>query len=139
MNGTDFRIFYEKYAIYRLAEYLCISPKDIRHLSAESIIAPYDLEYKKIKYDVKYSHPSQIEKKDNFKYWDFSLRKNKGGKRSGQDGLYCDFFVLIGMKNGIPKKLFLVPADKAPTNHIRISVDGNSKYKEYELSQVIVN
>lgn len=131
MNGTDFRIFYEQYAIYRLAEYLKIEPKLIKHLSKENVISPHDLEYNHLKFDVKYSHPVLTSRKKKAMYWDFNMRKQSNGNRRGHDGTYCDFFVLIGMKNGIPQSVYLVPMSSAPTNHIRISVKGESKYSKY--------
>jgi hypothetical protein len=132
MNGTDFRIFYEQYGIYKLSTFWKIPPTEIIHQSKILITSDYDLEYKDIKFDVKYSHPV-IYAKGKQALWDFNLRKTKNNKRMGQDKKYCDYFILIGMANGIPKKTFLIPIDKAPTNHIRISIYGQSKYHKYEI------
>ncbi len=131
MNGTDFRLFYEKYGRFKLAEYLNISPVKIKHLTIKNPTGSYDLEYKDVKYDVKFSNPVLTSKTKKMPIWDFSLRKVKDGKRKGQDYKYCDYFLLIGMTNGIPKKTFLIPTKKCPTNHIRISIKGLSKYNEY--------
>lgn len=132
MNGADFRIFYEQFGIYKIAEYLKVSPADILHVSKQWVTSPHDAEYNGIKYDIKYSHPVVVEKGDK-SIWDFSLRKVINGKRVGQNGGHCHYFLLIGMYNGIPKKVFLVPSKDAPTNHIRISITGTSKYHKYEI------
>lgn len=133
MNGSDFRIFFENFAKIKLAEHLKISPGKIQHLSAINPISDYDLEYDDIRYDVKYANPTLSAKSKKIPTWDFSLRKVHNGKRAGQDYTHCDYFLLIGMKNGIPKRVFLVPVTDAPTNHIRVSISGYSRYHKYEI------
>lgn len=132
MNGTDFRVFYEQYGLFKLASYLKIQPSDIKHISKTKPTHPYDLYYRGTRVDVKYSHPVIVQKGKKA-IWDFNLRKVKEGKRSGQQGDYCDHFLLIGMHNGIPKAVFFIPSKKAPTNHIRISISGDSKYNQYVI------
>jgi hypothetical protein len=129
MNGTDFRLFYEDYARDKLAEYLNIKKSAIKHLSKINSMHDFDLEYLGIKYDVKTSNPV-LESDRHYCIWDFSLRKLHQGKRLGQKG-ECDFFLLVGMRNGLPSRIFLVPSKKSPTNHIRISLNGKSKYNQY--------
>src|SRR5690349_5465252 len=133
MNGSDFRIFFENFARIKLAEHLKISPTKIRHLSAANPISDYDLEYGDTRYDVKYANPTISSKNKKIPTWDFSLRKVHKGERTGQDYTHCDYFLLLGMKNGIPKKVFLVPVEEAPTNHIRVSISGHSRYHKYEI------
>jgi len=133
MNGADFRIFFENFARIKLAEYLKVSPNKIQHLSALNPTSDYDLEYDDMRYDVKYANPTLSAKTKKTPTWDFSLRKVHNGERSGQDYTQCDYFLLLGMKNGIPKKVFLVPVGDAPTNHIRVSIKGISKYHKYQI------
>lgn len=124
MNGHDFRLFYEKYAIDCLARYLKVNAEKIKHLTKENPISSYDLDFFGIRFDVKYANPTLTNKQKKTPLWDFDLReKNKN----------CDFYLCIGMKNGIPKSVFLIPSDSSPSRHIRISVDGKTKYKKYEI------
>lgn len=133
MNGTDFRIFYEQFGIYKLAEHYKLPPSEFVHLSKENPTSNCDVKHKDkgITYDIKISHPVKVSTKKKTYYWDFNLRKVTMGKRHGQNKTYCDYFLLIGMKNGIPDKIYLIPCSNAPTNHIRISVNGESKYSHY--------
>lgn len=132
MNGHDFRIFYEKYALYKIAEKESVEPYMIQHLSEIDVTSDYDLELLGKRYDVKMSNPVLVEKGKKA-IWDFSLRKIKDGVRSGTTHKHCDFYFCIGMLNGIPKRCFIIPFEKAPTNHLRISICGNSKYHKYEI------
>jgi hypothetical protein len=131
MNGLDFILFYEDYARHKLAEYWDVKPKNIRHLSKENPMSDFDLLFGRLKIDVKCSSPVIISKGKK-PIWDFSLRKSRLGKRVGQK-YESDCFVLIGIKNGIPKSIYLIPSAESPTNHIRISLNGNSKYEKYKL------
>lgn len=131
MNGTDFRMFYEQFAIYKIAEKLGIKASEIQHISKENPTATFDLKYNNFKFDVKYSHPVVTKKKGKMRYWDFNLRKVINGKRVGNYKEYCDFYFCIGMQNGIPKKIFMIPIKEAPTSHIRISVMGDSRYNQF--------
>lgn len=131
MNGNDFRIFYENYARCKLAEYWDISPAKILHISKENPISDYDLLFGRLRIDVKLSSPVVVVK-GKTAVWDFSLRKCNGGKRVGQNR-ECDCFVLIGMKNSIPKSIYLIPSAESPTNHIRIPLTGMSKYEKYKI------
>lgn len=130
MNGKDFILFYEKYAAYKLAEYMGINSKDITHLTAQLQNSPYDLEYKGVKYDVKISSPVMVNKANTQAIWDFNLRK---GETWRPQNLEADYFILIGMKNAIPNKVFLISSEDSPGTHIRISINGYSKYHKYEI------
>jgi len=130
MNSTDFIIFYEKYALYRLAEHLKIPINDIRHVSQVNIISPHDLEIGETKYDVKVSSPVLTGKTKTQRIWDFNLRK--GNRRRAKQN-ESDYYVLVGMKNGIPSKVFLVPSSALPGTHVRISIVGISKYHIFEI------
>lgn len=131
MNGTDFRLFYERYAIYKLAEYLKIHPKSIKHLTKKNIVAISDAEYNGKKYDIKFAIPSLPNKEKKIAIWDFDLHKQLKGKIVGHFG--SDYLLCIGMLKGIPSKIFLIPTDIAPKRHLRISIKGKSKWHEYEI------
>lgn len=133
MNGTDFRLFYEQFGIYKLAEHYKVSPNSFVHVSKSQPTSPYDVLHKekKIRFDIKISSPVKVSSKKRVFTWDFNLRKVTQGKRKGQDGVYCDYFLLVGMKNAVPDKIYLIPCAEAPTNHIRIPLSGNSKYTFY--------
>ena len=137
MNGNDFIIFYEEYAKFRLAQYWGISPDVITHLSKINASSDYDLLFGEIKIDVKTSSPVVV-KKNRTPIWDFSLRKVKNRKRKGQNN-ECDYFLLVGMKNGIPNSVYLVPSVEAPTNHIRIPLTKTSKYEKYKMTDKATN
>lgn len=131
MNGHRFRMFYEDYVRQKLAEYWEVPVSKILHLSIENPISDYDLLFGKLKIDIKTSTPVRVIKKRKA-IWDFSLRKLHQGKKTGQNN-ECDYFALLAIKNGIPKSIYLVPSYESPTNHIRISLTGNSKYEKYKI------
>src|SRR5258707_7001698 len=126
MNGHDFIVFYERYALYKLAEYLKVLPIDLKHVTLSDPNHNHDIEDNAgFTYDVKMSSPALMSKERKFKVWDFDLRSgaNKKPKK-----ILPDFYILIGMLRGIPSKTFLIPAGKLPYNHLRISIQGISKY-----------
>jgi len=129
MNGHLFRMFYEDFARYKLAEYWGVKVDDIIHLNKIDPISVYDLKFNEFKIDVKFSSPV-IVIKNHKPIWDFSLRKIHKNKRTGQNN-ECDYFFLIGMKNGIPKSIYLIPSKDSPTNHLRIPLTKESKYEKY--------
>ena len=131
MDGHSFRMFYEDYARHKLAEYWGVKPKAIEHVSKKNNQSTYDLLFGRLRLDVKFSSPVVVARGKK-PVWDFSLRKRVGGNRVGQKG-ESDAFVLVGMKNGIPLSIYLVPSAESPTNHIRISITGVSKYKKYKI------
>lgn len=131
MNGHRFRMFYEDYVRQKLAEYWEVPVSKILHLSIENPISDYDLLFGKLKIDIKTSTPV-IVRKNRKAIWDFSLRKLHQGKKTGQNN-ECDYFALLAIKNGIPKSIYLVPSYESQTNHIRISLTGNSKYEKYKI------
>lgn len=132
MNVHQFRLIHEAFAKSKLAEYLNIDENLITHESAVNPTSDFDLIFKGIKFDVKYSHPTRTEKNKE-PIWDFNLRKQNNGKRTGAIRKSCDFYILIGMKNGIPIRVFVVPFSESPTNHIRISIKGDSKYNMFVI------
>ena len=131
MNGHSFRMFYEDYTRQKLAEYWNVPVNKIRHLSLENPISNYDLLFGKLKIDIKTSSPCVVYR-NHAAVWDFSLRKVHNGIRTGQNK-ECDCFVLLGIKNGIPKAIYLVPSSESPKNHLRIPLTGNSKYEKYKI------
>lgn len=131
MNGSDFRLFYEDYARHKLAEHWNVPVDKIIHLSKENATSDYDLLFGKLKIDVKFSNPVVVIK-NHTAVWDFSLRKVHNNKRSGQNK-ECDCFILVGMKNGIPKSIYLISSHESPSCHIRIPLTCNSKYEKYKL------
>lgn len=131
MNGTDFRLFYEKYAIYKLAEYLRIPANKIKHLTAKNITSIADAEYNSQKYDIKFAVPSLTSKIKRTAIWDFDLHKRVKGKTVGHFG--SDYLICVGMLKGIPARVFLIPTKEAPKRHLRISIKGISKYQKYAI------
>jgi hypothetical protein len=88
------------------------------------------LEYNGIKYDVKFANPTLPNKKKRQTIWEFDLRKGISYRTKGKE---CDFYICIGMLNGIPKRTFLIPIDQSPKSHIRISITGESKYHKHTI------
>lgn len=131
MNGTDFRLFYEKYAIYKLAENLGISADKIQHLTAKNITSIADAEYKGKKYDIKFAIPTLTSKTKRVSVWDFDLHKKIKGKTVGHYG--SDYLICVGMLKAIPSKIFIIPTNIAPKRHLRISIQGQSKWHKFEI------
>ena len=131
MNGTDFRLFYEKYAIYKLAEHLGIPANKIRHLTLKNVTSVADAEYEGEKYDIKFAIPTLPNKSKRIAIWDFDLHKRLNGKMVGHYG--SDYLICVGMLKAIPAKVFIVPTNIAPKRHLRISIQGKSKWHEFEI------
>lgn len=112
----------ERFAINILSDYHRINKKNIRHLTAEKGNSKIDLMLNNKTYDVKYSNPTLTNSSRTTLVWDFDIR----GKKD-----YCDFLLLIGMIKGRPLKVFLVPGLNIPAHHVRISINGESKYHKY--------
>jgi hypothetical protein len=127
MELRKLRISYlaEQFAQQILAEHLGVPAADIKHLTEEFDHAPHDLEYDGIKYDVKYSAPTSAGSRYTTTVWDFTMR----GKPKG----CCDYFVLVGSKLGVFSSVFLVPEADAPGKHLRIPVEGVSKWQQYKI------
>jgi hypothetical protein len=134
MDGHLFRLFVEDYAKNKLAEYRGISPREVKHLTKENPIADYDLQFNGQRYDVKYANPTITSSDRKIPVWEFYLRKMRDGKRVNKNEKYCDFFICIGFLRGIPSRIFLIPFEKVKTRSIRISISGNSKYHDFEIT-----
>jgi hypothetical protein len=69
--------------------------------------------------------------------WDFDLRvsswENGKSKKGGLPKIIDTFYLLLGLENNEPSKLFLMPAMDIKTTHIRIPVSGKSKYYKYVI------
>ncbi len=114
----------EKFAIKVLRDRYHIPSGDIEHITAEDADNPIDLRYRGLTFDVKFSNPQLTSQDKTQKAWDFDIR----GKHD-----YCDYFLLVGMINYRPKSVFLVSAAGAPRHHIRVSIQGHSKWHEYKI------
>lgn len=121
----------------KLAEHLHTNPTKVEHISIDSPQQSFDLRLNGNTYSIKFCNPVTISRNRQKLFWDFDLRKNfwRDGKtqKSSKDTDPSDFYILVGMIDNTPKKIHLIPADKTPTAHVRIVVDGKSKYKEYEI------
>jgi len=123
LRSNDFTLFYEKYALLKLAEHLNVLPSNIKHVSESDYTSSYDLFYNGNRYDVKMSSPVVV-KKGAKKIWDFAIRNKSKA---------CDFYLMLGFLNGIPQSVFLIPEDVCPNYHLRLSIRGNSKYNKYKI------
>lgn len=132
-----FLLFLNDYILLKLAYHLKCEPRDITVRSMQKPTAHFDLVYQGETYAIKLSNPVIIAKNDAIRWWDFDVRANsyqdKKNKRLKREGNICDYYLLIGMENNIPQKMFVIPAEKTPTSHVRISVKGKSKYSQYEI------
>jgi hypothetical protein len=121
----------------KLAEYMDRSPQDIAYLVDEKNSYPTTLKIGNKTYSIKMRNPIVQSKKRNILLWDFDLRTDfwEDGRTRKMNKTFSgfDYYVLLGLIDGNPKKIFVVPENKTPKSHVRISVDGNSKYKEYEI------
>lgn len=129
--------FLHDFILLKLAYYLRIDPSDITVRPMDNLRANFDLVYKGKKYVIKMSNPIFLAKSEHVRFWDFDVRSgyytNGRNKRIARDQNLCDFYLLIGMENNVPQEMFLLPVDKVPLSHVRISVDGESKYKQYAI------
>jgi hypothetical protein len=88
-------------------------------------------------YEVRVSSPVPYAKDNRSTVWDFDLRGNKwvNGRnvKIERTQTLCNFYLLIGLRENKPFKIFLLPAEKAPPSHVRITLTGRSKYYQYEI------
>lgn len=89
------------------------------------------------RFDVKLSNPIKMSSDTRKKIWDFDLRRDfwKEGKmkKESLENPPCDYYILVGLEDDVPKKVFLLPSSSAPTSHVRISIEGLSKYYKYAI------
>lgn len=137
MTDQDFVFFYQQFAVQKLAKHLSIDSEEIKHLSKDDPGSPHDLEYNGQRYQIKMARPSVISKTKKFLIWDFDVRADVWDKgrsvKVDRPEQTCDFYILIGIKDGGARKTFLLPFEQAPASHVRISIDGESKYNQYEI------
>lgn len=124
------------FAKEKLANHLAISPEDIspfikpdvRHVDA-------DLLHDGKVYDIKTSNPVFTQKEKKAPVWDFDLRgsawKDGRNHKIKKSSPTCDFYILIGMIENNPERIFLLPSSPAPSSHIRIALKGESKYNQF--------
>jgi hypothetical protein len=101
--------------------------------------SPYDLVFARKRYQIKMANPSLSSKKKLYKIWDFDVRKNETydnrNHKKARIEIDCDYFILVGMEEDIIQKMFLLPVSESPSSHIRISIEGYSKYQKYEIKE----
>lgn len=132
MNGNDFRMFYEEFCRQKLSSHLNVLHSLITHASKNNGNSPFDLEAFGMRYDVKTSSPT-IEANKTLPVWVFDLRKSKNNKRIANQEKHCDYYILLGLYQAIPKSVFLLPYENAPSSRIRVSIFGVSKYNQYKI------
>ena len=114
----------EVFAIKILSEFLNVNEKEFEHLFLKNKIAPFDIKFNNLKYDVKFANPTLSDSKKSIKSWTFDIRHKQN---------YCNFLVLIGMDENLPMKLFLIPAINIPKKHLRVSINGKSKWHRFQI------
>lgn len=131
----NFLNFLHDFILLKLAYHLKVDPQSIQVNTFESSVSNFDLVYDGKTYEIKMSNPVFTSKNKTKRIWDFDVRTNlwSGGKnkRLVKDRHTCDYYLLIGMINNVPQKMFTIPAEITPTSHVRISVSGKSKYQQY--------
>lgn len=100
-----------------LASYFNIKEEELTINFSDRII------YKQESYLIKVSSAVITDPTKKIPSWDFDVREYRDG----------DYLLLIGMKDDLPLRAFLIPIIKVPKAHIRISIEGQSKYHEYEI------
>lgn len=130
MNRQDVILFYEKYAIEKVLLFKKNLTKKVNHLTATHPQSIYDFEIDGKKYDVKFANPSLSSRHKKINTWTFDLRKREKRIAGIKE---CDFYVLIGLLQGSPRKVFLISSKLVPTSNIRISIRGKSKYHKFEI------
>lgn len=137
MRQVDFIVFTKDFARFRLAEYFHIPPADIQVHPLQKGSNIYMLEHSGASYIIKFSSPVYYRKDAKKPLWDFDIRdnvwangKNKKLPVEAKENLY---YLFIGLENNLPKKFFLVSSNEVPKNHVRILLEGKSKYHKYEI------
>jgi hypothetical protein len=127
MELRKLRISYlaEQFAREILAQHLGLSARSVTHVTETKDQSPYDLECQGVRYDVKYSAPTKVAEIHSYRVWDFSLNSKPKGR--------CDYFILVGSRNGVFDSVFMVPEADAPARHIRVPTDGKSKWYKYKI------
>jgi hypothetical protein len=85
-----------------------------------------DIYYGALNIFVKTSNPVIINKEKKEAIWDFDFRNIK---LRGEH----DHYLLLGLKDNEPDRLFLIPPWVQIPSHIRISITGSSIYEQYEI------
>jgi hypothetical protein len=127
MELRKLRVSYlaEQFAREIIAQHLGLPASSVTHVTETKDQSPYDLECQGVRYDVKYSAPTKVAEIHAYRVWDFSLNNKPKGR--------CDFFILVGSINGTFDSVFLVPEAEAPLRHIRVPVNGTSKWNRYKI------
>lgn len=85
---------------------------------------------------IKRSNASMKSTRQQVLVWDFDLRLSEWrGDRSYKKGVATgiDFYVLVGLKDNKPVRAFIMPGAEVTTTHVRIPVEGKSKYYKYVI------
>lgn len=117
----------------RLAYHLEVDPENIDESSFDNTYPPYYFRYGSRVYKIKLANPTKADGYKGGKIWDFDLRHSKNGLKTHN-------YILIGMIDNHPEKIYSLPVSfgtfgffRRTPSHIRISVEGESKYGEYEI------
>lgn len=133
----NYLVFLRDFIIAKLAYHLQTNPVNIKVRSFDNIVSEYDLSFNGKTYVIRLSNDVYFDKKRDLKVWDFDVRENswkeRKNKRVSRKIDSCDYYILVGMVNNIPKEMFVIPLEKTPKSHVRISVSGRSKYRKYAV------
>jgi hypothetical protein len=133
MISDEFIFLCDEFALSKLAKYKNVSPNHIEHTSTHDPFSFYDLRHQNTRYQVKIANPITLSKKSDNLVWEFEMRVAINGKKKTPDACFCEYYLLVGVVDGIPKKCFMLPFYGGPKNHVRISINGKSKYLKYEI------
>lgn len=125
MTPTE-RQLLEEIVLFRLAKFTHRDPTLITHHTRLKLHHPYAFSFANDRYAIRVATATK-HKRDGVYIWDFDLRRPTGIKHP------FNWFLLVGMLNGIPQKIFMIPVKETPSSHVRISVDGESKYQKYVI------
>lgn len=98
--------------------------------------APYDVEWKNLKFLVKVAKPSKKKSQDRAK-WFYTLRE--------KDHKAVDYFILFAVLNSKAEAIYIIPKAFVPTVYITITkLDGNMRYNYfrtnlYNLAQKVLD
>lgn len=133
----NYLIFLHDFILLKLAYHLKVEPKEIIVSKMDGLVSNFDLSCRDKKYVIKMSNPVYFDKDRKVEFWDFDVRLNnwedKKNKRVSRSFDECDYYLLIGMIDSIPRTMFLLPSKDTPKAHVRVSIKGKSKYRKYVI------
>lgn len=127
--NKKFLLKYESILKEKIAKDYDVSSDDIVSFRDDPILgSECDLLYEFRKFYVKLSRPVITGPRKRTRIWDFDFRRER--KLLPEEATY---YILVGLEGDVIQKVFKIPHLKVLSQHVRISITGESKYSYYEI------